>query len=47
MPFLGSVYQVFGLYSEIYHAMICMEGKDSQPIDECLNRDEKETVEKR
>ncbi|KFN03217.1 phosphonate ABC transporter permease [Bacillus clarus] len=25
MPFLGSVYQIFGLYPEIYHAMISME----------------------
>ncbi|MGE6398380.1 phosphonate ABC transporter permease [Bacillus cereus] len=25
MPFLGSVYQIFGLYPEIYHAMISAE----------------------
>ncbi|MGG2014751.1 phosphonate ABC transporter permease [Bacillus sp. S10(2024)] len=45
MPFLGSVYQVFGLYAEIYHAMVCMENKDTQSIDDGISKDEKETVE--
>ncbi|MCP1124387.1 phosphonate ABC transporter permease [Bacillus sp. AFS018417] len=45
MPFLGSVYQVFGLYSEIYRAMICMEEKESQSIHECISGDERETGE--
>ncbi|WP_020061921.1 hypothetical protein [Bacillus sp. 123MFChir2] len=43
MPFLGSVYQVFGLYAEIYHAMVCMENKDTQSIDD-ISKDETETV---
>ncbi|CAM4244144.1 phosphonate ABC transporter permease [Bacillus manliponensis] len=38
MPFLGSVYQVFGLYPEVYHAMICMEMKD----EECESDEKKE-----
>lgn len=45
MPFLGSVYQVFGLYAEIYHVMICMENKDTQSIDDGISKDENETVE--
>ncbi|MEH6891553.1 phosphonate ABC transporter permease [Bacillus sp. JJ864] len=44
MPFLGSVYQVFGLYAEIYHAMVCMENKDTQSIDDSISKDENETV---
>ncbi|ENQ3078208.1 phosphonate ABC transporter permease [Bacillus cereus] len=44
MPFLGSVYQVFGLYAEIYHAMVFMENKDTQSIDDGISKDENETV---
>ncbi|HDX9579987.1 phosphonate ABC transporter permease [Bacillus cytotoxicus] len=45
MPFLGSVYQVFGLYAEMYHAMVCMENKDTQSIGDDSSKDENETVE--
>ncbi|PED05216.1 phosphonate ABC transporter permease [Bacillus pseudomycoides] len=30
MPFLGSVYQIFGLYPEIYHAMISIEIQEEE-----------------
>lgn len=45
MPFLGSVYQVFGLYAEIYHAMVCLENKDTQSIGDGICKDETETGE--
>ncbi|MDM5155718.1 phosphonate ABC transporter permease [Bacillus sp. DX1.1] len=45
MPFLGSVYQVFGLYPEIYHAMICMEMKDELVFEDCKEEIEKENEE--
>lgn len=32
MPFLGSVYQIFGLYPEIYHAMISMEMQEEEEV---------------
>ncbi|WP_459500148.1 phosphonate ABC transporter permease [Bacillus sp. C1] len=43
MPFLGSVYQIFGLYPEIYHAMISMEIKEQQFVDEAVEQEEQET----
>ncbi|WP_242223583.1 phosphonate ABC transporter permease [Bacillus cereus group sp. BfR-BA-01380] len=45
MPFLGSVYQVFGSYAEIYYAMVYMENKDAQSSDDAISKDENETVE--
>ncbi|WP_002146369.1 hypothetical protein [Bacillus cereus] len=30
MPFLGSVYQIFGLYPEIYYGMISAEIAEQQ-----------------
>lgn len=38
MPFLGNVYQVFGLYPEVYYAMICMETTEEQ----CQTSEEEE-----
>ena len=32
MPFLGSVYQIFGLYPEIYYGMISAELAEQQKI---------------
>ncbi len=43
VPFLGSVYQIFGLYPEIYHAMISMEIKEQQFVDEAVEQEEQET----
>ncbi|MEN1934072.1 phosphonate ABC transporter permease [Paenibacillus sp. 102] len=43
MPFLGSVYQIFGLYPEIYHAMISMEIKEQQFMDANAEQEESET----
>ncbi|CAI8980837.1 MULTISPECIES: hypothetical protein [Bacillus] len=43
MPFLGSVYQIFGLYPEIYHAMISMEIKEQRFMDENTEQEEQET----
>ena len=43
MPFLGSVYQIFGLYPEIYHAMISTETKEQQCIAENEEQEEIET----
>ncbi|AFU14150.1 phosphonate ABC transporter permease [Bacillus toyonensis] len=30
MPFLGSVYQIFGLYPELYYGMISAEIEEAQ-----------------
>ncbi|KEK22262.1 hypothetical protein [Bacillus gaemokensis] len=42
MPFLGSVYQIFGLYPEIYHAMISMELKEEELHNDYLEKGNKE-----
>ncbi|MEH7460121.1 phosphonate ABC transporter permease [Bacillus pseudomycoides] len=38
MPFLGSVYQIFGLYPEIYHAMIAMEMQEEEVRNEQVEK---------
>jgi hypothetical protein len=43
VPFLGSVYQIFGLYPEIYYAMISMEIKEQPFVDEDAEQEDRET----
>lgn len=42
MPFLGSVYQIFGLYPEIYHAMISMEMQEEELRNEHVEKNNTE-----
>ncbi|MBC6972860.1 phosphonate ABC transporter permease [Bacillus sp. Xin] len=42
MPFLGSVYQIFGLYPEIYHTMISMEMQEEELRDEHVEKNNTE-----
>ena len=42
MPFLGSVYQIFGLYPEIYHAMISMEMQEEESHNEHVGKNNTE-----
>ncbi len=42
MPFLGSVYQIFGLYPEIYHAMISMEMQEEELRNEHVEKSDVE-----
>ncbi|MDA1643588.1 MULTISPECIES: phosphonate ABC transporter permease [unclassified Bacillus cereus group] len=39
MPFLGSVYQIFGLYPEIYYGMISAELAEQQRLEQAENEE--------
>lgn len=39
MPFLGSLYQIFGLYPEIYYGMISAELAEQQRLEEVENEE--------
>ncbi|MFJ8353116.1 phosphonate ABC transporter permease [Bacillus paramycoides] len=45
MPFLGSVYQIFGLYPEIYYGMISAEIQEEAQKEHIENNNAENKVE--
>ncbi|MGN4425012.1 phosphonate ABC transporter permease [Bacillus cereus group sp. MYBK30-1] len=45
MPFLGSVYQIFGLYPEIYYGMISAEMQEEAQKEHIENNNVENKVE--